>query len=151
MNNPYITHYNNQAGKGLDDDNQYGRGLPSYHGLRWQKGSGWFGRLFTSGILPFIKQVLPVLGKRALPSGIGLAQDIIAGENVGRSAIKRLKEAGLNLADESVDLLKSKIFSQRGTGGKRHKKFTTRRRKKKATKANEKAKRKRKSNPNYLQ
>jgi len=130
--NPYLTYYNNQVGTGL----------AGFQGLRYQKGHGWFGRLFTS-ILQFMKQVLPVLGKRALPSGIGLAQDILSGENVGRSAVKRLKEAGRNVADQSVDMIKTKLL-QSGSGGKRHVKFTTRRRKKKTTKVNKKSSKKRK-------
>jgi hypothetical protein len=96
-----------------------------------------------------MKQVLPVLGKRALPSGIGLAQDILSGENVGRSAVKRLKEAGRNVADQSVDMIKTKLL-QSGSGGKRHVKFTTRRRKKKTTKVNKKSSKKRKMQPQFL-
>ena len=88
--NPYLNYYNNQVGTGL----------AGFQGLRYQKGHGWFGRLFSNVVLPLMKQVLPALGKRALPSGIGLAQDILAGDNVGRSALKRLKEAGRNVADE---------------------------------------------------
>ena len=137
--NPYLSYYNNQVGTGL----------AGFQGLRYQKGHGWFGRLFTS-VLPFMKQVLPALGKRALPSGISLAQDILSGENVGRSAVKRLKEAGRNIADESVDMIKTKLL-QSGSGGKRHVKFTTRRRKKKATKVNKKGSKKRKQQPQFLQ
>jgi hypothetical protein len=137
--NPYLSYYNNQVGTGL----------AGFQGLRYQKGHGWFGRLFTS-VLPFMKQVLPALGKRALPSGISLAQDILSGENVGRSAVKRLKEAGRNIADQSVDMIKTKLL-QSGSGGKRHVKFTTRRRKKKATKVNKKGSKKRKQQPQFLQ
>jgi hypothetical protein len=138
--NPYLSYYNNQVGTGL----------AGFQGLRYQKGHGWFGRLFTS-VLPFIKQVLPVLGKRALPSGKGLAQDILSGENVGRSAVKRLKEAGRNIADESVDMIKTKLL-QSGSGGKCHVKFTTRRRSKKKTpKNNKKGSKKRKQQPQFLQ
>ena len=72
---------------------QVGSGLAGFSGVRYQRGHGFFGRLI-SGIGSFIKQALPSLGKRALPSAIGLAQDIVAGENVGTSAKKRLIEAG---------------------------------------------------------
>ena len=136
--NPYVNYYNSQVGSGL----------AGYQGLRYQKGHGWFGRLFSNVVFPFVKQVAPALGKRALPSGIALANDILSGENVGRSTIKRLKEAGRNMADEGLDIFKSKLM-QSGSGGKRHVKFTTRRRKKSKPRVNKK-KRKSKKQPEYL-
>jgi hypothetical protein len=136
--NPYLNYYNNQVGTGL----------AGFQGLRYQKGHGWFGRLFSNVVLPFMKQVLPAIGKRALPSGIGLAQDILDGENVGRSTLKRLKEAGRNVADESLGIVKSKL-SQAGSGGKRYVKFTTRRRRKSKARANKK-KSKANNQPDFL-
>jgi hypothetical protein len=137
--NPYIQYYNTQVGTGL----------AGFQGLRYQKGHGWFGRLFSNVVLPLVKQVIPALGKRALPSGISFAQDILSGENVGRSAIKRLKEAGRNIADESLDIAKSKLL-QSGSGGKRHVKFTTKRRRKKSKARANKKKRKTNNQPEYL-
>ena len=61
-----------------------------------------------------MKELLPAIGKRALPSGIGLAQDILSGENVLKSAKSRLIEAGKNVADETLDKIKSRV--QKGTG-----------------------------------
>jgi hypothetical protein len=65
--NPYTTYYVNQVGSGL----------PGFQGIRYQRGHGFFGRLFSNTILPFVKQLLPGIGKRALPSVAGLAQDNI--------------------------------------------------------------------------
>lgn len=101
--NPYATYYVNQAGTGL----------AGFSGVRYQRGHGFFGRLF-SGIGSFVKDLLPALGKRALPSGIGLAQDILAGENVLKSAKSRLVEAGKNVADETLDKIKTRL--QKGSG-----------------------------------
>jgi hypothetical protein len=128
--NPYISYYNNQVGSGL----------AGFQGLRYQKGHGFFGRLFSNVLLPFVKQVIPAVGKRALPSAIGLAQDVLAGENVGQSAIKRLKEAGRNVADESLDIIKSKI---QGGGRRRKRKFKT-------SQVNKKRRRKKQNLPNFL-
>ena len=101
--NPYASYYVNQAGSGLS----------GFSGVRYQRGHGFFGRLF-SGIGNFMKELLPAIGKRALPSGIGLAQDILSGENVLKSAKSRLIEAGKSVADETLDKIKSRI--QKGTG-----------------------------------
>ena len=57
---------------------------------------------------------MPSLAKRALPSAINLAQDVMAGENIGQSAKKRLVEAGKNVADETLDKLKNRLQSGSG-------------------------------------
>jgi hypothetical protein len=126
--NQYTQYYVNQAGSGL----------PGFQGIRYQKGHGFFGRLFSNTLLPFIKRLLPALGKRALPSAIGLAQDIMSGENVGRSTLNRLGDIGKNVADETLDQLKTRI--QKGSGRKRKcrkqstSRVTTRRKRRKSYK-----------------
>ena len=133
MTNPYLNYYNNQAGYGIS----------GFQGVRYQRGHGFFGRLF-SGIGNFVKDLAPGLFKRALPSAIGLAQDVLAGENVGQSAKKRLIEAGKNVADETIDKIKSKI--QGGSGIPRKKCKTNFRQQiiKRNSKSNKRNKRKRK-------
>ncbi len=64
-----------------------------------------------------VKQLLPGIGKRALPSVAGLAQDIMSGENVGKSALKRLKTLGSDVADETLSQITSKF--QKGSGRRR--------------------------------
>ena len=103
MSNPYIQYYSDQVGTGL----------PGFQGVRYQRGHGFFGRLF-SGIGSFVKGIAPSLFKKALPSAVGFAQDVISGENVGQSAKKRLKEAGKEVANETLDQIKTKI--QKGSG-----------------------------------
>lgn len=103
MSNPYIQYYTDQVGSGL----------PGFQGIRYQRGHGFFGRLF-SGIGSFVKGIAPSLFKKALPSAVGFAQDIISGENVGQSAKRRLTEAGKDVANETLDQIKSKI--QKGQG-----------------------------------
>ena len=97
--------------------NQVGTGLPGFQGIRFQRGHGFFGRIFSNTLLPFFKQLLPAVGKRVLPSAMDLAQDIMSGANVKQSALNRLGEAGKNVADETLDQIKSRI--QKGSGRKR--------------------------------
>jgi hypothetical protein len=132
--NPYIAYYNNQIGSGL----------AGFQGIRYQKGNGWFGRLFSSAILPFVKQLIPALGKRVLPTGVALANDILGGENVAKSMKTRLKETGKNMADETLDVLKTKL--QKGSGIKRKRKLQVTDKKKKVNKKKTIVKRKTKSN-----
>jgi hypothetical protein len=108
--NPYTNYYINQVGSGL----------PGFQGIRYQRGHGFFGRFFSNTLLPFVKQLLPGIGKRALPSVAGLAQDILSGENVGKSALQRLKTLGTDVANETLSQLSSKF--QKGSGKKRRKK-----------------------------
>lgn len=108
--NPYTNYYVNQVGSGL----------PGFQGIRYQRGHGFFGRLFSNTLLPFVKQLLPGLGKRALPSVAGFAEDIISGENVGKSALKRLKSLGSDVADETLSQITNKF--QRGSGRRRRRK-----------------------------
>lgn len=104
--NPYLGYYLEQV--------QYGGALGGFAGVRTpHRGRGFLGRMF-SGIGSFIKDLIPSLGKRALPSAINLAQDVLSGQNLAESAKKRFKEAGKNIADETLDKLKSKIHSGSG-------------------------------------
>ena len=95
---------------------QVGGSLPAYAGVRFQRGHGIFGRLI-SGIGGFMRSLLPAAGMRAAPSGVGLLQDILAGKNVLESAKNRFVEAGKNVADETLEQLKTRI----GRGRKRRK------------------------------
>ena len=103
MSNPYLNYYSNQVGSGI----------PGFSGVRYQRGHGFFGRLF-SGIGSFVKDLAPSLLKRSLPSAVNFAQDIMTGENVGQSAKNRLLEAGRDVADETLGQIKKRV--QRGSG-----------------------------------
>lgn len=124
--NPYTTYYVNQVGTGL----------PGFQGLKYQKGHGFFGRLISNTLIPLFKTMLPSLqaiGAKSLPSVMGLASDIISGENVKQSAINRLREGGKNMAEETLEQLKSRLQSGSGRRRKRRrsikKKVITKRRK----------------------
>lgn len=123
--------------------NQAGNGLPGFHGVKWQRGHGFFGRLLQM-VLPVIKRALPVVGKQALSTGISLGKDILAGENVKSSFKNRLKEAGNNLLTEAENSLTQKgsgrrkrkmPFFQPGNTPNQYKKKKRRGRKKKSSKS----------------
>ena len=133
LNQNYLIHYKNQIGGSI----------PVYTGqVRFQRGMGWFSRLL-GGIGNFFKGAAPSIAKRALPSAIGLAQDIVEGQNVGHSALNRLKEAGKNVADETLEQLKKKIQTGQGIPRSFLKNLTFHNRKRKCSKKINKNKKKR--------
>ena len=105
MNNPYVNYYSQQA--------QIGGALKGFSGVRFQRGHGFFGRLF-SGVGNFIKGLLPTIGQTALPSAVELANDLMTGQNFKTSAKRRLKEAGQNVASATLDRIKNKIQTGQG-------------------------------------
>lgn len=104
---------------------QAGSGLGGYSGVRYQKGHGWFGRIIKGGFVPVLKRILPYLGKRALETGVGVAGDMMEGEDFKSSAKKRFKATGQRIEDDVIR--KAKEMS--GSGIKR------RRKRKKSTKS----------------
>jgi len=98
--NPYDEYYNFQAGSGI-------RG---FSGSRYQRGSGWFSRLFSSSILPAFKW----LGKKAVDTGLNIADDVLEGKNLKESAKKRALEAGRQTASTAIK--RARTFRQTGKG-----------------------------------
>lgn len=97
---------------------QAGSGLGGYSGARYQKGHGWFGRIVSGGLVPILRRVLPYLGKRALETGVGLANDVMEGENFKSSARKRFKAAGKRLEGDAL----ARVRQMTGGGVRRRKK-----------------------------
>ena len=84
----YEEYYLNQA-------KQKGGNLPAFHGSRFQRGYG-LGSIFKGlfrWALPHLQQGAKVLGKKALQTGVQVAQDVLAGENVKTATKKRAKQA----------------------------------------------------------
>lgn len=105
MSNPYIQYYAQQAGSGL----------PSFAGVRYQRGSGFWGTLFSRAILPAVK----FLGKKALSTGVNVATDVLGGEKLKESLKKRARESGKELANKGIS--RAKTYLQTGKGLKRKK------------------------------
>ena len=73
----YKEYYLNQA-------KQKGGNLPAFHGARFQRGYG-LGSIFKGlfrWVLSHLQQAAKVLGKKTLQTGVKVAQDVLAGENV---------------------------------------------------------------------
>src|SRR5258706_7950501 len=97
---------------------QAGNGITGYSGLRYQRGNGFFGRFISGGVLPFLKSVLPYIGKNVFATGANIAEDMINGENFKSSAKKQLKSTARGMAKDAISKVKSEL-SQAGRGIKR--------------------------------
>ena len=79
---------------------QVGRGHPVFTGARTQRGyglGGILGGLFRSA-MPLIKRGAKALGREALRTGVGIAQDAVEGKDI-KTAKSRLLLAGRNLTN----------------------------------------------------
>ena len=76
--------------------------LPAFHSARFQRGYG-LGSIFKGlfrWALPHVQQGAKMLGKKALQTGVDVAQDVLAGENPKTATKKRAKQAlGLSSQD----------------------------------------------------
>ena len=79
----------------VDQAKQKGGNLPAFHGSRFQQGYGLasiFKGLFR-WVMPHVQQGAKVLGKKALQTGVQVAQDVLEGNNVNTARAKRSEEA----------------------------------------------------------
>ena len=112
--------------------NQAGTGITGYSGIRYQKGHGFFGKIFSSAVLPILKY----LGKKALSTGVSVGADVLQGENLKKTMKKRLKSTGLDIAEDALEKLRN--YKQTGSGKRRRasykgKALKTRKRKRKSS------------------
>lgn len=110
----YKFYYSEQAGAGISN---------FYRGIPYQRGSGFWGDMFTRYGVP----VLKYLGKQVLSTGANVADDIANHGLAPRSAFtQRLKEAARNTGIDALNKAAPVIVSeavnrlkQTGTGRKR--------------------------------
>ena len=105
---------------------QHGNGLSVFKGRRHMDGDGLgnlFGRVFCA-VVPklagFGKHALKSVGKQAL----NLAKDALEGEDIGQSAMRRLKATGADIIEDMNDDLnypKRRAKPQRRRPSKRQK------------------------------
>jgi hypothetical protein len=102
-------YYLKQAGDGLP--------LQTFVGLRYQRGAGFFGRVFVSQILPLLRY----LGSKALGTGKSILEDIKTSatnrvidtvQEVAREAIKRKLPAKANQSGEGIKRKRRQISSR---------------------------------------
>jgi len=103
--NPFTTYYINQAGSGI----------AGYSGVRYQKGHGFFGRLLSGAVMPILKY----LGRKALNTGVNIGTDLLQGDNFKSTMKKRLKNTGLDIAEDTLEKVRN--FRQSGSGRRRRK------------------------------
>jgi hypothetical protein len=103
--NPYIQYYYDQAGSGV----------AGFEGVQYQRGHGFFGRLFGSIIRP----LLGYLGKLGLSTGVNVASDYLEGKNIKEAAQDRLKEAGKTAL--AAGIKRGETFLQTGKGRRKRK------------------------------
>lgn len=104
-----------------------------FRGGRFQRGSGHqigygLGSFFQSlarRALPFLQRGVKTVGKAAMNTGMNIAQDVLAGENLKTAAKKRARQTAKKLTDKAIN----KITSQTGNGSKRRTKTKTTKRK----------------------
>ena len=68
----------------LDQAKQKDGNLPAFHGARFQRGYG-LGSIFRGlfrWAVPHLQQGAKMLGKKALQTGVSVAQDVLAGETL---------------------------------------------------------------------
>jgi len=104
--NPFTTYYINQAGSGI----------AGYSGVRYQKGHGFFGRLLSGAIMPILKY----LGRKALSTGVNIGTDLLQGDNFKSTMKKRLKKAGLDIAEDALEKVRNS--KQSGSGRRKRRK-----------------------------
>ena len=94
----------------LNEAKQKGGNLPAFRGSRFQQGYG-LGSIFKGlfrWAMPHLQQGAKVLGKKALQTGVQMAQDVLDGDDVQTAVSKRAKQV---LGD-----LTSQNSSQSGSG-----------------------------------
>jgi hypothetical protein len=133
MNNPYIEYYKEQAGSGLS----------GFQGVRYQRGSGFFGRLLSSAVYPLLR----FLGKQALNTGINIASDVIEDKQDFKQSLKnRFKETGDMALKAGLD--RARRFQQEGSGRKRRRSKSIKRKTTKTKNSRKKIKKTRRKRKN---
>jgi hypothetical protein len=104
MTNELIDYYESQAGSGI----------PGFQGVRYQRGSGFFGRLLSKAIYPMLR----FFGKQALNTGINVASDVIKDNKKIKDSLKRRgMETGENIIEAGLNRFRQ--FKQTGEGKRR--------------------------------
>jgi hypothetical protein len=108
--------------------NQSGSGLPVFYGARMQRGHG-IGSILSGlfrAVFPIIKRVAPVIGRKALQTGMQIVGDVASGQSIKESAKTRV----MDVIQEGINKIVPTGDGQSGSGFRRRKK----RRQKKTTK-----------------
>ena len=98
---------------------QTGHGMTYFHGSPHQRGSG-LGSLFGGlirAIMPAAKSALKAVGREAIRTGIGVASDALAGQNVAQSFETRGRQAASTLLNKAGHKVNQMTEEQQTGGG----------------------------------
>lgn len=98
---------------------QSGHGLPVFYGARTQRGHG-IGSLFSGlfrAVFPILKRVAPVIGRKALETGMQIAGDVASGQSLKESA----KTRAVNAIQDTINKFVPVDVDQSGSGSRRRK------------------------------
>src|SRR6266705_1826271 len=88
MENPYINYYCKQAGSGI----------AGYAGSRYQRGGGFFGKIFKK-LTPAIKYI----ARKGLKAVSSVGRDVLNGENLVESLKDNLTSTGKDIAFDALN------------------------------------------------
>lgn len=131
--------------------NQAGSGIAGFQGVRYQRGSGFMGRMITGTVMPILKKILPFLGRTALKAGTDILQDFENGDKFSDSAKRRLKETKESIKMKAVDKFKELTGSSRRKTKPKTKRSNKRQKLKKSSKKITKRKQKSKQKSHKTQ
>ncbi len=109
--------------------NQCGQGMPVFYGARTQRGSGIgsiFSGLFRS-IFPLVKKFAPVIGKKALQTGVQIVGDVAAGQSLKEAA----KTHVTNALNDGINSIEKFATAQSGSGHRPKRKNAAKKKKQK--------------------
>ena len=97
--------------------------MPFYQGTRLQRGQGLgsiFGGLFCS-VLPIIKKIAPMIGRKVLQTGVQIVDDVASCQSFKESAKTRIIDA----INKGINKIVLAGESQSGSGFRRKRRLQT--------------------------
>ena len=101
----YDEYYNNQGGYGISV--YQGRSVMPPTSVMSGYGIGSVFSGLLRAAVPILKRTALNAGKRLFKSGLGVAGDVMRGQNAKQSATKRLKTVGSNVLTDLADSIKT--------------------------------------------
>ena len=79
---------------------QAGGSISPYSGMRYMKGSGFFGRILKSGVMPLINKVIPYISRAVMPTIQSFAQNMVDGQSFKEAGKRSLKKGASHILDD---------------------------------------------------
>jgi len=89
---------------------QAGNGYAVYIGLKYQRGNGFFGKIFKK-----LRPALKYLGKEGLQTLSNIGREIIDGDNLEETAKKHISRTGKRIASTMLDKADEYLSQQKGS------------------------------------